>query len=293
MEVADPLSIVPWGAYYPSAITGDITSGPLGIMGPQSAASAQVYAYVDVANARTTGTNFTLSTTIVDTAGGGAVVGRSDTTQFLAPGGWVRAVNIITLGTVQLWNTEASYLYTATTNVVVTGEGVVDSFSTRIGIRDAIWTPNTGFTLNGFKLPVHGVSNHQDFGGTGVAVPDRIDQFRVASLRAIGVNFWRTAHNPTNPELLDFCGAWHARVGRALSPTRSVYRIAHVYRPLRPHFTAHACRRAGHADVGGEPLHQPGRAAAGWAQGDACAAAPQRRRGGPAAAARRAGHGAP
>lgn len=176
-------------------------------MGPQTAASAMVYGYTDVANARTAGTNFTLNTTIIDAAGSGAVIGSSVTSQYLSPGGWVRAVNIINLGTVNLWNTEASYMYTARTEVIVPGEGIVDTFSTRIGIRDAIWTPNTGFTLNGYKLPVRGVSNHQDFGGAGVAVPDRINQYRVAGLRAIGVNFWRTAHNPTNPELLDFCGA--------------------------------------------------------------------------------------
>ena len=51
-----------------------------------------------------------------------------------------------------------------------------------------IWTPNQGFMLNGYKVPVKGVSNHQDFGGTGVAVPDRINMFRVAGLRAIGIN---------------------------------------------------------------------------------------------------------
>ena len=55
-----------------------------------------------------------------------------------------------------------------------------------------------------FKVPIQGVSNHQDFAGTGTAVPDRVNAFRVKGLRDIGVNAWRTAHNPTVPELLDF-----------------------------------------------------------------------------------------
>ena len=38
-------------------------------------------------------------------------------------------------------------------------------------------------------------------------MPDRISDFRVSSLRAIGSNFWRTAHNPVSPELLDSCDA--------------------------------------------------------------------------------------
>jgi len=81
---------------------------------------------------------------------------------------------------------------------------IVDTVTVAIGIRDAIWTANTGFMLNGFKVPAKGFSQHQDFGGCGTAVPDRIDEFRIKGIRAIGGNFWRTAHNPTNLELLDY-----------------------------------------------------------------------------------------
>jgi len=45
--------------------------------------------------------------------------------------------------------------------------------------------------------------NHQDFAGTGTAVPDRVNEFRVQKLIEMGGNAWRMSHNPPNPELLD------------------------------------------------------------------------------------------
>jgi beta-galactosidase len=200
--VADPLSVVPWGGYYPAAVTGAISSGPLGAMGPQSASSALVQCYIDVANARSSPTNFTLNVTLV--SADGSIVASSVTPQSLPSGGWARFKPTLSTGNVALWNTEHRALYTVQTTLSVTGEGVVDANYVRIGVRNAVWSPNSGFTLNGFKVPIQGVSNHQDFAGTGTAVPDRVNAFRVKGLRDIGVNAWRTAHNPTNPELLDF-----------------------------------------------------------------------------------------
>jgi len=46
-------------------------------------------------------------------------------------------------------------------------------------------------------------SQHIDFGGVGTAVPDRVSEFRVSSVKAIGANGWRTAHNPVAKPLLD------------------------------------------------------------------------------------------
>jgi beta-galactosidase len=192
LNMADPLSITPWGAYHPSSITGLITSGPLGAMGPQTAASALISSQVDVANARTAAVNFTLLITVLDASG--TSVGTSSTAQYLTPGATGRFVPTLTLGSVNLWNTEVSYLYTVQTAIVLAG-ATVDSTTVTIGIRNAIWTANTGFMLNGFKIAAQGYSNHQDFAGVGVAVPNRVQEFRVTSLRAIGSNFWRTAHN--------------------------------------------------------------------------------------------------
>ena len=39
----------------------------------------------------------------------------------------------------------------------------------------------------------------------GVAVPDALYDYRVKTLKSIGCNAWRCAHNPPAPELLDAC----------------------------------------------------------------------------------------
>ena len=204
MNTADPLSITPWGAYFPSVPTGAISSGPLGAMGPQTAASALINAQVDIQNGRAAAADTTLVLTVMDASG--ATVATSSTKQTLSAGGWARVIPAITWSNVNLWNTESTYMYSVRADVVDNGAAgaVVDSVTVPIGVRDAIWTANQGFVLNGFKVPAKGFSQHQDFAGTGTAVPDRVNEFRVAGIRAIGGNFWRTAHNPTNPELLDF-----------------------------------------------------------------------------------------
>jgi len=204
LNIADKLSITPWGAFFPSAITGDITSGPNGAMGPQTAASARIFAQVDIQNGRATSADTVLQLTVMDATG--TPVASSTTSQTIGAGGWARVVPTIDWKNVNLWNTESTYMYTVQANVVDSGAGgaVVDSVTIPIGVRDAIWTANTGFMLNGFKVPAKGFSQHQDFGGAGNAVPDRIQEYRVAGIRAIGGNFWRTAHNPVASETLEF-----------------------------------------------------------------------------------------
>ena len=162
-------------------------------MGPQTAASAQINAAVDIANARATAADTTLLLTVLDASG--ATVATSSTKQTIAAGGWARVTPGVALpGPVNLWNTESTYMYSVRADVQDNGAGgaVVDSVTVAIGVRDAIWTANQGFQLNGFKVPAKGFSQHQDFGGVGTAVPDRINEFRVAGIRAIGGNFWRT-----------------------------------------------------------------------------------------------------
>lgn len=186
---------------------GPITSGPNGSYGPQTTTSTLIMAQVDVANGRAAASNFTITITLLDTANGNGVLATSTTAGSLASGGWNRynpQINV-KAPTINLWNTEVPYLYTVNTTITDAANGaIIDAMSVNIGFRDAMWSPNTGFTLNGFKVPAQGFSNHQDFAGCGTAVPDRVNEFRVTSMRAIGSNFWRTAHNPTNPELLDY-----------------------------------------------------------------------------------------
>jgi len=40
---------------------------------------------------------------------------------------------------------------------------------------------------------------------TFLKVPDRVQEFQIATLKEMGSNAWRTAHNPVTPEILDYC----------------------------------------------------------------------------------------
>ena len=79
----------------------------------------------------------------------------------------------------------------------------VDMVTTTFGVRKAEFSPDDGFTLNDLNVKVKGMCNHQDFAGIGVALPPRMQDFRVATLQEFGVNAWRMSHNPPNKALLD------------------------------------------------------------------------------------------
>ena len=62
-----------------------------------------------------------------------------------------------------------------------------------------------GFLLNGKPYVLKGTCNHQDHAGVGAALPDRLQYFRIARLKEMGCNAYRTSHNPPTPELLEAC----------------------------------------------------------------------------------------
>lgn len=64
---------------------------------------------------------------------------------------------------------------------------------------------NKGLLLNGKPIKIHGVCCHQDHAGIGVALPDAMQYYRIRLLKEMGVNAYRTSHNPPTPELLQAC----------------------------------------------------------------------------------------
>ena len=85
------------------------------------------------------------------------------------------------------------------------GDNIVDSYETPFGIRTIKFDPNEGFFLNGKHVRLYGTNNHQDHAGVGVAIPDTLQEFRIARLKKVGCNAYRCSHNPPTPELLDAC----------------------------------------------------------------------------------------
>ncbi|MDQ5930093.1 MAG: beta-galactosidase, partial [Bacteroidota bacterium] len=103
-----------------------------------------------------------------------------------------------------LWSVENPYLYKILINIYIQSE-LVDSQTTNFGIRTLRFDPNKGFFLNEKHLKIKGTNNHQDHAGVGVAMPDGLQDFRIAALKSFGSNAYRCSHNPPTPELLDAC----------------------------------------------------------------------------------------
>ena len=104
----------------------------------------------------------------------------------------------------QLWSPSRPYLYTLTTEVLKDG-ALVDRCETVCGIRELLFDKDKGFLLNGERLQIKGVNQHQDHPGVGAGIPDALQVWRLRQLQKLGVNAVRTSHNPATPELLDAC----------------------------------------------------------------------------------------
>jgi len=103
-----------------------------------------------------------------------------------------------------LWSCEHPNLYRLRTSVLVGGE-TADEIITSFGVRTIRFDVNRGFFLNGKPVKIKGTCNHQDFAGVGVALPDRLYEWRMQKLREMGANAIRLSHNEMAPELLDAC----------------------------------------------------------------------------------------
>ena len=108
------------------------------------------------------------------------------------------------VATPHVWSIEAPHLYTLASVVRIDGI-TVDSVCTVFGIRTLRFDKDKGFFLNGKRVEIKGVCNHQDHAGVGSALPDRIQYYRIERLKEMGCNAYRTSHNPPTNELLEAC----------------------------------------------------------------------------------------
>jgi beta-galactosidase len=135
---------------------------------------------------------------------GGEIVGSFQASRKFAAAGGATVEQEIVFPQPQLWNLEKPKLYQAVIEVRDDGK-VLDSIATPFGIRDAEFRADTGFWLNGKNFKIKGVCLHADGGAFGAAVPLSVWADRLKTLKTLGVNAIRTAHNPPAPEFLDLC----------------------------------------------------------------------------------------
>ncbi len=108
-------------------------------------------------------------------------------------------VTLSNLGEIALWNLTTPKLYD-----VVVKHGS-DEYSTRIGFREARFTPQ-GFMLNGEHIKLRGLNRHQTFPYVGGAMPARAQRRDAHILkRELKLNLVRTSHYPQSRHFLDAC----------------------------------------------------------------------------------------
>ena len=65
--------------------------------------------------------------------------------------------------------------------------------------------PAQGFSLNGHSMKLYGVDLHHDEGALGAAVNKDALMRQMRTMKSMGVNAFRTSHNPPSPEMIEVC----------------------------------------------------------------------------------------
>ncbi|KAH9883782.1 glycoside hydrolase [Xylariomycetidae sp. FL2044] len=138
---------------------------------------------------------------------GSEVVASFPSTSAMVASGAKQSVNgSVAIANPQLWGPSPSQtpnLYIAITTLTADNGTVIDTYSTKFGIRSLTYDPEQGFLINGEYVYVKGTCNHHDLGALGSAFNYRAAQRQLQMLQEMGVNALRTSHNPPAPELLE------------------------------------------------------------------------------------------
>ena len=198
LVVNDPIHFLPNGIF---------------ISTPQvSAEQATVHLQTIVTNQSAVQNGIFIVATLLDSTG--KIVGSAETYgQTLESGKSAQIERDIIVKNPQLWSLEKPVLYRMVVTVKSGINGPIsytipttlDSETNSFGIRDAHFEADTGFWLNGKNIKIKGVCLHAEGGAFGAAVPLFIWEARLKTLKTLGVNAIRTAHNPPAPEFLGLC----------------------------------------------------------------------------------------
>lgn len=104
----------------------------------------------------------------------------------------------------KLWSPETPVLYKAVSKIYA-GDTLLDTYTTRFGIRTIEYVPDKGFYLNGKRRKFQGVCNHHDLGPLGAAVNVAALRHQLTLLKDMGCDAIRTSHNMPAPELVELC----------------------------------------------------------------------------------------
>ena len=186
-----PLAIAPDGVFAFSRFDPNLPEGP-----------AEIHLQTRLANSLVAPADATVTWQIA--APDGKIVATAQQSAHVGGAASLDVEQTAKIAAPALWSPETPRLYKLVTTVA-SGGATVDRVETEFGVRTFAFDAEKGFLLNGKPYVLKGTCNHQDHAGVGSALPDRLQYFRIARLKEMGSNAYRTAHNPPTPELLEAC----------------------------------------------------------------------------------------
>lgn len=189
IEIKDSISAAPYGVFVSPAVN------------PENK-TADIMIKTEILNKHLTNKNVTVKSVISDNKG--SVI--TETTAEISVDAWDKqyCVQKTTLTNINLWDLDSPYLYSLTTNIIADGE-VTDSLDTSFGLRDIRFDADSGFYLNGKNIKIKGLCCHQDHAGVGIAMDRNIFEYRIAQMKSMGANAYRSAHHMMTTEMLEIC----------------------------------------------------------------------------------------
>lgn len=174
------------------------TAGPYAYATNISRTAATVNLEVPVENGRATDENISLAVQILDSSGK-SVLNLAQKGK-VAAGGHEQFKLADTIRNPELWEPDHPYLYQVVCGLKVDGR-VIDTAEVPLGIRTFSWDVNTGFSINGHHLKLHGWGQRptDEWPGLGAAQPDWLHDYTLGLMKEAGANFVRWGHCAGSP----------------------------------------------------------------------------------------------
>lgn len=146
--------------------------------------------------------NCQIKTSLIDADSN--IVATVEAAQFLPAGKDHYFKQLIRLTDFQPWHPNHPYLYTIYSEIFADGK-LVDTYTTKIGLRRIHFSSDGGFSINGERLLFMGTNRVQDYPYVGWAFPNSAQRRDAILLKEGGFQYVRTSHNPQDPAFLDAC----------------------------------------------------------------------------------------
>ncbi|MFF2204754.1 glycoside hydrolase family 2 TIM barrel-domain containing protein [Streptomyces sp. NPDC058145] len=187
LVVTEPVHVARWGTH---VTTPEVTAG-----------RALVRVATTVVNESGTGADVQVLSRV--TGPDGRTVARTSSTA--AVSGEATETHELSVPKPLLWDFGTPHhRYTLHTELRVGGR-TTDTHRTSFGIRTHRFDPDEGFSLNGVHTKIKGVDLHHDQGALGAAISIDAVRRQMTIMKSMGVNAFRTSHNPPSPQMIQVC----------------------------------------------------------------------------------------